>query len=116
MTTGWTGERPGTSSPAAPGATPSSSEETGRPDKVTDFTECDRIALGFAGLGPAGALDPAEFHLGAKADTPDQHILYDSDTGWLLYAAEGSDTPHPEKVARIGKGLDHLGADDFFVI
>ena len=90
--------------------------DSGRPDKVTDFTECDRIALGFSSLGPAGALDPAEFHLGAKADTLDQHILYDRDTGWLLYAAEGSDTLHPERFARIGKGLDHLGADDFFVI
>ena len=34
----------------------------------------------------------------------------------LLYAAEGSETLHPERFARIDKGLDHLGADDFFVI
>jgi Ca2+-binding RTX toxin-like protein len=87
-----------------------------KPDKITDFTACDRIGLGFPGLGPDGALDPAAFHRGVKADNPDQHILYDGDTGWLRYAAEGSDTRHPETFAWIGKGLDHLGADDFFVI
>ena len=88
--------------------------EASRPDTVTDFSACDRIGLGFPGLGPPGALDPAAFHLGSEAETPAQHILYDGDTGWLLYAAKGSDTPHPERFARIGKHLD-LEAGDFFL-
>jgi Ca2+-binding RTX toxin-like protein len=88
----------------------------GRPDTVTDFGFGDRIALGFSGLGPSGILDEARFRLGANAENRHQKILYDSDAGWLLYAKHGSATEHPIKFAEIGKGFDHLGAHDFFVI
>ena len=87
-----------------------------RADTVTDFGACDRIGLGFDGLGPAGPLDPAAFHIGAQALAPEQRILYDSDTGWLLYAAQGSDTDHPARFAHIGEGLADLGAADFLVL
>lgn len=88
----------------------------GQPNTITDFDAGDRIGLGFSGIGPNGALDPAYFHVGAKAEDRQQKILYDSDGGWLLYAQEGSATRHPEKFARIYKDLDHLDAGDFFVI
>lgn len=88
----------------------------GQPDTITDFEDGDKIALGFSGLEQSGVLKPAYFHLGARAETPDQKILYDSNDGWLLYAKYGSATRHPEKFAKIAEGLHDLGADDFFVI
>jgi hypothetical protein len=90
--------------------------EAGGPDKATDFGGDDRIALAFFGLGPPGALDPCALHLGGRAETPEQRVLYDSDTGWLRYAADGSDTEHPTKVAYIGRGLCGLDASDFLVL
>jgi Ca2+-binding RTX toxin-like protein len=88
----------------------------GKPDTIADFHSGDRIALGFAGLGPTGTLDPDAFHRGASAENRHQKILYDSHTGSLLYAKHGSATDHPVKFAEIGKGLDHLDAHDFFVL
>jgi Ca2+-binding RTX toxin-like protein len=88
----------------------------GEPDTITDFARGDSIALGFAGLGPSGSLDADSFHRGAAAENRHQKILYDSDTGWLLYAKHGSATDHPLKFAEIGKDLDHLNAHDFLVI
>lgn len=88
----------------------------GGPDVVTDLGEGDRIALGFAGLGPAGALDGEAFHRGRVAETPEQRILYDVESGWLLHAAEGSEGPRPTRFAWIGAGLDGLDAGDFLVL
>jgi Ca2+-binding RTX toxin-like protein len=88
----------------------------GKPDRITVFGKADMIALGFSGLGPAGPLDPSAFHRGATANKPGQTILYDEDTGWLLYARKGSGTADPIAFAKVGKHLDHLGADDFIVI
>jgi Ca2+-binding RTX toxin-like protein len=88
----------------------------GKPNRITDFETGDLIAIGFPGLGPDGPLDPAAFHRGATANKASQKILYDDDTGWLLYARNGSGTDEPVAFARIGKHLDHLGADDFTVI
>jgi hypothetical protein len=88
----------------------------GKANRITDFGEGDGIALGFGSLGEAGPLDPAAFHRGATAQTPEQRILYDAETGWLLYAREGSLTPDPLVFARIGKHIAHLDAADFVVI
>ena len=82
----------------------------GKPNRITDFEKGDLIALGFPGLGPDGPLDPAAFHRGATANKAAQKILYDDDTGWLLYARKGPETDDPVAFARIGKHLDHLGA------
>ena len=76
----------------------------------------DRIGLGFAGPGPPGALDSGAFHYGATAETPEQRILYDGDTGRLLYAADGSETPHAQRIAHRAEGLLHLDAGDVFVL
>ena len=88
----------------------------GRPNWITDYAEGDLVALGLPGLGPTGPLDAALFHRGARAKTSEQRILYDEDTGWLLFARKGSATHHPDKFARVGNGLDHLDAGDFLVI
>jgi hypothetical protein len=88
----------------------------GKPNRITDLETGDLIALGFSGLGAAGPLDPSAFHRGATANHPGQKILYDEDTGWLLYARKGSVTEDPVAFARVGKHLNHLGAEDFVVI
>jgi Ca2+-binding RTX toxin-like protein len=91
----------------------------GKPDKITDFSDGDIVALhssAFADIGPAGLLDAKYFHLGAEAETRQQKILYNSDTGWLLYAEKGSQTEDPVKFAKIGKGLASFDATDVVVI
>ncbi len=87
-----------------------------RPNTVTDFAAGDRIALGFRHLGPNGPLDPGYFHVGAQAETHEQRVLYNDQTGWLAYASHGSATEHPEKFARIGAHLDQFDASDIAVI
>lgn len=99
-----------------PGADAFVFRSPGPADVVADFGRADRIGLGFAGLGPAGPLDPEAFHRGRAAETPEQRILYDADTGWLRYAPEGSEGARPERFAWVGRGLDHLDAGDFFVL
>ena len=107
------------SSPAARETTRSSSPIPTSKDKVTDFAEGDIIALeksAFKGLGPLGTLEADRFHVGAEAETPKQKILYDEDSGWLLYAKHGSDTADPVRFAKIGKNLDHFDNGDIMVI
>lgn len=91
----------------------------GKPDKVTDWTEGDLIALqksAFKGIGPKGVLETGVFHIGAEAETPKQKILYDADSGWLLYARHGSDTANPIAFAKIGKTLADFDHADIMVI
>ena len=88
----------------------------GKPSIITDFTRGDLVALGFPHLGPPGPLDRHAFHRRAEAQNADQKILYDANTGWLLYARKGSATHDPVAFAKVGMHLDHLGAGDFVVI
>ena len=88
-------------------------------DKVTDFAEGDIIALeksAFKGLGPLGTLEADRFRVGDEAKTQKQKILYDEDSGWLLYAKHGSETADPVRFAKIGKNLDHFDNGDIIVI
>jgi Ca2+-binding RTX toxin-like protein len=88
-------------------------------DKIKDYAEGDIIALaksGFSGLGPAGTLKAKFFHVGDHAETRAQHVLYDKDSGWLLYAKNGSATANPHQLVKIGKGLDHFDHHDILVI
>ncbi|MCB1496901.1 MAG: autotransporter-associated beta strand repeat-containing protein, partial [Bauldia sp.] len=90
-----------------------------QPDKVTDFSDGDMIALvksAFPGIGPKGTLHSSHFHVGAEAKTSQQKVVYNDDTGWLLYLKHGSDTNNPVAFARIGKHLDFLDHADFMVI
>ena len=86
------------------------------PDVIQDFREGDRIGLALAGLGHAGVLDPDAFHCGPTAETPEQRLLYDSDSGWLRYAREGSESAQVELIARLADGHAHLDAGDFFLL
>jgi autotransporter-associated beta strand protein len=88
-------------------------------DRVVDYQPGEQIQLAktaFAGIGPAGVLKAKFFHLGAEAETSDQHILYDAATGWLLYARRGSGTEDPKAFAWIGAGLDDFDRQDILVI
>jgi fibronectin-binding autotransporter adhesin len=88
-------------------------------DTVKDFADGDIIALAksaFHGIGPKGVLKAKYFHIGDEAETRKQHILYDEDSGWLLYAKKGSGTANPLAFAKIGKHLDDFDHHDILVI
>ncbi len=90
-----------------------------QPDQVMDWADGDVIALkksAFPGIGPKGVLDEDLFHIGPEAFTTKEKILYDADTGWLLWAADGSDTANPLAFAKIGKYLDDFNYSDIMVI
>lgn len=87
--------------------------------KIKDWADGDTIALvkgDFAGIGPKGVLEASRFHMGSKAETTKQKILYDEDTGWLLYAKNGSNTANPIAFAKVGKHLTDFDHHDIMVI
>jgi Ca2+-binding RTX toxin-like protein len=87
--------------------------------RITDYEAGEIIQLAenkFPGIGPKGVLKAKYFHVGSEAETTDQHILYDANTGLVLYARHGSDTADPRAFLKIGKGLSDLDAGDFMVI
>src|SRR5262249_9975976 len=63
-------------------------------DHVTDFSHRhDKIVLSkaiFPGIGGLGTLAAAHFHVGASAQTPGQHIIYNPGNGVLSFDANGS--------------------------
>jgi Ca2+-binding RTX toxin-like protein len=63
----------------------------------------------------SGTLDSAEFVSGSRAVNADQHIIYNSGTGALLYDADGSGRGAAIQFATLGKGLA-LTAADFLVV
>ena len=78
-------------------------------DTITDFepSQHDKLVLSaafFLGLTPVGGtLDASEFHVGASALTPSQHILYTPGNGFLYYDQDGSGTTFaPIQFATIG--------------
>ena len=54
--------------------------------------------------------------MGSEALTPKQKILYDADSGWLLYARHGSETGKPQAIAKIGTDLQGFNHSDIIVI
>jgi serralysin len=94
-------------------------EHRGASDKITDYHDNDAIALvkdAFPGVGPLGVLNAKYFHAGPEALTPEQRILYDEDSGWLLYARHGSATAEPHPFARIGRHVADFDHTDILVI
>jgi hypothetical protein len=87
-------------------------------DTISDFhVGEDRIVLDlhvFGAAGPEGALAADAFHVGTAAATATDRIIYDPDTGALLYDPDGSGSAHAVQFATIGHGLA-LGADSFFL-
>jgi len=87
-------------------------------DVITDFKpEVDTIALNkgvFSGLTD-GALPNNAFTTGNSADIPAHRIVYNDNTGALLFDRDGSGAIAAVRFATLDKGLD-LSADDFLII
>jgi Ca2+-binding RTX toxin-like protein len=84
---------------------------------ITDFDPNQDLisfnAAGFAKL-PFGVLPATEFHIGKHAATPAQHIIYDANTGYLYYDANGSGAGQQELFAVLHPHLA-LSHFDFIV-
>ncbi len=68
---------------------------TPQPDTINDFVSGeDKIALSKSAFtafaaNPLGTLAPSSFFTGTKAQTADQHIIYNAATGVLFYDVDG---------------------------
>lgn len=87
-------------------------------DRILDFLPgVDRIGLDdtvFGGL-TLGTPGEAAFRVGATALDADDRIIYDPQTGTLLFDPDGSGAGAATQFASLGKNLD-VTAWDFYVI
>ena len=104
-------------------------DETLNVDTITDYSNIvgnnDSIRLNhtvFSAFSAGHTLTDAEFISGAgvtAATTADQHIIYDTATGWLYYDQDGSGSTsaaiHFATVNQAGGGHPVLAAGDFIV-
>ena len=89
-----------------------------RADIIVDYEKDETIVLDshvFKGLDK-GVLGADQFHVGDEAEAGSHRIVYDASDGLLIFDRNGSAVAGDAVVARIGKHLDHLGAEDFLVI
>jgi Ca2+-binding RTX toxin-like protein len=89
----------------------------GGADRIKDFSvKCDFVALDTSGTVPLGFLSVGYFHIGKAAETPDQHVIYDKQTGGLYWDQDGSGTIH--SAVQIAILPDHLKlkADNIFIV
>ncbi len=90
-------------------------------DLIKDFSAGEDLILLdndiFAALGGTGTLDLTEFHMSAAGVSQDaaDRIIYDSDSGALLYDADGSGDIGAIQFAQLRAGLS-LSADDFVIL
>ncbi|KZK75581.1 Bifunctional hemolysin/adenylate cyclase precursor [Pseudovibrio sp. W64] len=90
-------------------------------DKIKDFSVGEDLILLdngiFAELGGTGALDLTAFHMSAAGVSQDaaDRIIYDTDSGALLYDADGSGDIGAIQFAQLKTGLS-LSADDFVIV
>ncbi|MEH7828951.1 calcium-binding protein [Gemmobacter denitrificans] len=81
-------------------------------DRIGDFGATDRLVLDgrpFLVLGKA--ISAAEFHVGAAAETADQHLIYDRDTGRLWFDRDGNGAAAAQLLAQL-QGLPELDRGD----
>jgi Ca2+-binding RTX toxin-like protein len=87
-------------------------------DRIEDFeVGVDKIALDdniFRGFNP-GSLDPAYFRTGTQAQDSDDRIIYNPETGALMFDADGSGSGAAVQFATLQPNLG-LSASDFMVI
>ncbi|CAN5141613.1 calcium-binding protein [soil metagenome] len=88
-------------------------------DTIADFNPAeDIIQLAravFDAAGRKGALDPAAFVIGPAATNEAQHVIYDPETGSLLYDADGKGGDAATPIANLGRDLTMTAADIFIV-
>src|SRR5262249_34881263 len=97
----------------------------GQVDTITDFQGAgagpgDSIALSlgtFGDIGAVGSFDPTSFVSGAGAVAADanDHIVYDTTTGFLYYDVDGNGSDAAIHFATV-TGAPALTADDFSVV
>lgn len=91
----------------------------GNVDQITDFNVADdTIWLDnaiFTLIGADGALSASQFVIGAAAATINQHVVYDDNTGFLYYDANGSTAGGVTQIATLTAHLALTNAD-FLVI
>ncbi|MBL8548130.1 MAG: M10 family metallopeptidase C-terminal domain-containing protein, partial [Hyphomonadaceae bacterium] len=84
-------------------------------DTITDFNVAnDTIHLStaiFTGIGGAGVLSAAAFHIGAAAADASDRIIYDSATGALYYDADGNGGGAAIQFATLATGLALTNVD-----
>lgn len=94
----------------------------GNVDRITDFNvAADTINIDdaiFAGAGfiAGQVIAAAAFFIGAAATTIDQHIIYNSANGDLMFDVDGSGAGAATLFARLSTGLNTMTNDDFFVV
>jgi Ca2+-binding RTX toxin-like protein len=89
-----------------------------RRDVITDFTPvADTIVVsgfGFGGGLVAGAILPlAQFRLGSRALDASDRLIYNSNTGALLFDADGTGATAPVALAALDPRLALTRADIF---
>jgi glycerophosphoryl diester phosphodiesterase len=90
-----------------------------KPDRILDFNPVDDlIELSQSGFNldfAKGRLADAQFTIGTGADDRSDRIIYNDQTGALLFDADGSRSITAISIAVLNKGLD-LSADNFQII
>ena len=90
----------------------------GGADIISDFTDgTDRLVLTGAsaiGAAPGSALAAAAFVVAARAQTADQHVIYDAATGALFYDADGAGGAAQVQIATL-TGRPWLTAADIVI-
>src|SRR5918998_639940 len=88
---------------------------TSNVDTITDFaTGSDKIWLNhsiFNKLTVNGALDASMLRIGSAAADGNDHIIYNRDTGALIYDSNGNAAGGDVQFATIGRGLNLTGGD-----
>jgi Ca2+-binding RTX toxin-like protein len=85
---------------------------------ITDFTPMsDEMFLSKSAFPAlhAGDLQSSAFHIGTAAQTPTDRVIYQSDTGHLLYDSDGSGHAPAVQFATVSPHL-HITQNDFFVV
>ncbi|AGK56966.1 hypothetical protein HYPDE_26428 [Hyphomicrobium denitrificans 1NES1] len=91
-------------------------------DTITDFTRgSDKIKLDnaiFTALGTTQniALPASAFYIGTAAHDSDDHIIYNSTTGDLMYDPDGTGSAPAVLFAHLSPGLTTLAASDFTIV
>ncbi|RWC94712.1 MAG: calcium-binding protein, partial [Mesorhizobium sp.] len=87
-------------------------------DRIEDFNALDDVfwldSSAFAGLS-AGSLFAAVFVVGKHAIDDSDHIIYDRESGDLLFDVDGAGGAAAVKFAAVDPGT-FLTVDDFFVV
>lgn len=93
----------------------------GNVDRIQDFNVADDLilldSLIFTEAGSAGALSFGSFYASNSGNAQDagDRILYDRDSGFLSYDADGTGEIEAVRFARLGANLT-LSEDDFFIV